>query len=53
MSIIARYAPIKPVIFCTAGAKNTAKMKAILGDMGVPVFSSVEEWVSAAEALIY
>ncbi|MHB1346783.1 MAG: acetate--CoA ligase family protein [Candidatus Humimicrobiaceae bacterium] len=53
MNIIARYASIKPVIFCSIGAHHTEAMKSILENQGIPAFSSVEEWVSAAEALIY
>jgi len=53
IDIIAKYASVKPLIFCSAGADHTQYMKQLLENKDVPAFSSVEEWVSAAEALVY
>lgn len=53
IDIIAQYASIKPLIFCSIGADHTEYMKSLLEKKDVPAFSSVEEWVSAAEALVY
>ena len=51
--IIAKYAKIKPLVFCSTGADHTMYMKSLLEGKNVPAFSSVEEWVSAAESLVY
>lgn len=53
IDIIARYASIKPLIFCSIGSDHTEYMKSLLEKKDVPAFSSVEEWVSATEALVY
>ena len=53
IDIIAKYADKKPIIFSSIGADHTIYMKNLLEEKGVPAFSSVEEWVSAAESLVY
>lgn len=53
MDIVEKYMSIKPVLFCSAGAEHTTGMKEILEKRGVPTFTTVEEWVIAAEALTY
>ncbi|MHB8280253.1 MAG: CoA-binding protein, partial [Candidatus Humimicrobiaceae bacterium] len=53
IDIIARFASIKPLIFCSTGADHTEYMKSLLEKRDIPAFASVEEWVSAAEALVY
>ena len=53
MDIVAKYASIKPVLFCSAGAEYAIEMKEILEKKGIPTFTTVEEWVTAAEALTY
>ncbi|MHB1276533.1 MAG: acetate--CoA ligase family protein [Candidatus Humimicrobiaceae bacterium] len=53
IDIIAKYAVAKPIVFCSAGAEHTDYMKSLLEKRGIPAFTSVEEWVSAAEALAY
>jgi 3-hydroxypropionyl-CoA synthetase (ADP-forming) len=53
MDIIAKYAAIKPVLFSAAGTEHTQHLKNFLEGKGVPAYTSVEEWVSAAEALTY
>ena len=51
--IIARFASLKPLIFCSTGAEHTEYMKGLLEKREIPAFASVEEWVSAAEVLVY
>jgi 3-hydroxypropionyl-CoA synthetase (ADP-forming) len=53
INIITRYSKIKPIVFSSTGAGHTDNMKKLLEKNGVPAFESVEEWVSAAEALLY
>jgi 3-hydroxypropionyl-CoA synthetase (ADP-forming) len=53
LDIVAKYADKKPIIFCSIGADHTISMKNLLEKKNIPTFSSVEEWVSAAESLIY
>ena len=53
MDIIAKYAAIKPVLFCAAGTEHTQHLKNYLENKGVPAYTTVEEWVSAAEALTF
>jgi len=53
LDIITKYASIKPLIFCSMGTNHTMEMKNLLEEKGVPAFSSIEEWVSAAESLVY
>ncbi len=53
IDIISKYAERKPIIFCSIGADHTLYMKKLLEKKDVPAFSSVEEWVSAAESLVY
>ena len=52
MEIIAKYAKIKPSFSVLQGAEHTIYMKDLLEKRGVPAFSSVDEWVSATEALV-
>lgn len=53
IDVITKHASIKPLIFCAIGADHTEYMKELLEKRGVPAFSTIEEWVSAAEALVY
>ena len=53
MDIIAKYAAIKPILFCAAGTDHTQHLKNYLENKGVPAYTTVEEWVSAAEALTF
>jgi hypothetical protein len=53
IKIIAKYAKVKPLIFCSRGAEHTTNMRNLLECERVPVFSSSDEQVFAAEALIY
>jgi len=53
IEIITKYASVKPLLFCSTGASHTEYMKSLLEKRGIPTFSTVEEWVCAAEALVY
>lgn len=50
-SILNKYSKIKPIVCGTIGLQHTRSMVKLIEKRKVPIFYSVEEWVSAAEAL--
>ena len=53
MDIEEKYASIKPVLFCLTGTEHTIEMKEIFEKKGMHTFTTIEEWVTDAEALTY
>jgi len=51
--ILKKYMKEKPIICGAIGADHTHKMRKLLEKEGVPIFCSVEEWVSAASSLLF
>lgn len=43
----------KPIIVGAFNGVQTQKIGKLIEDEGIPIFYSIEEWVSAAEALVY
>jgi len=41
----------KPILVCAIGGPYTKRMAKQIEQTGIPVFSTVDEWVAAAEAL--
>lgn len=50
-SILKKYSKIKPVICGAIGTDYTCEVAKLIEKEKIPIFCSVEEWVSAAEAL--
>lgn len=53
VSILKKYSNKKPVVCCSIGAEYTHKMGEIFEKEKIPIFYSVEEWVSATGAICY
>ncbi|MBM3708539.1 MAG: acyl-CoA synthetase, partial [Actinobacteria bacterium] len=49
--ILQKYSKVKPIICGTIGSDYTYEIAKLIEEKKVPVFHSVEEWVSATEAL--
>lgn len=52
VEIIKKYADTKPIVFCAMGGTYTSYISELFEAQNIPVFKSVEELVSAAEALV-
>lgn len=50
-AILKKYSEIKPIICGAIGADHTKEMGTLIKENNIPIFSSVEKWVSAAEAI--
>jgi 3-hydroxypropionyl-CoA synthetase (ADP-forming) len=50
-AILGKYAKEKPIVCGAIGMDHTHKLGKLIEDKKVPIFYSVEEWVSAAEAV--
>jgi len=52
IKIIKKCADIKPTVFCAMGGTHISYISELFEAQDIPVFKSVEEWISAAEALV-
>ena len=50
--ILGKYKSIKPIVCGAIGEEHTRYMGSLIEDNKIPIFYSIEEWVSATEALV-
>jgi 3-hydroxypropionyl-CoA synthetase (ADP-forming) len=51
-NVLSKYKSLKPIICGTMGEEHTRYMGDLIENINVPVFYSIDEWVSAAEVLV-